>query len=218
MSQFSKKSLDLPVWKALKNKTVVLASQSPRRKEILQAMGLTDFQIVPTLKPDENDPTSYKTTEDYVLDTARMKALEVWERCQTDESLPNADVVIAADTIVVYNNQVLEKPKDAADAQRVLRLLSGHTHEALTAVHLVAQDLHYHFVTRTFVTFADLDDTTIQEYIRAGEPFDKAGSYGIQGAAALFISKIDGDYWNVVGLPQQPLFQQLVRLVQEKQW
>ncbi|KAI8072717.1 maf-like protein [Gongronella butleri] len=147
-----------------------------------------------------------------------MKAKEVWERCQTDASLPRADVVIAADTIVVYDNQVLEKPADAADAKRMLSMLSGKTHEALTGVHVVAQDVHYKFVTRTKITFADLDDTTIDEYIRQGEPFDKSGSYGIQGAAALFISGIEGDYWNVVGLPQQPLYQALVSLVNEKQW
>ncbi|CAO3644778.1 unnamed protein product [Cunninghamella echinulata] len=178
--------LNLPVWKALEKKTVVLASASPRRP--------------------------------YVEDTAWLKVKEVWERCQTDDTLPKADVVIAADTIVVHKNQVLEKPKDAQDAYRILSQLSNDTHLALTAVHILAEDIHYKFVTTTSVTFDTLDEETIQEYINQGEPFDKAGAYGIQGPAALFISKVEGDYWNVVGLPQHPVYQHLVKLVKAKQW
>ncbi|KAI8329330.1 maf-like protein [Chlamydoabsidia padenii] len=147
-----------------------------------------------------------------------MKAKEVWDRCQSDESLPKADVVIGADTVVVFNDQVLEKPKDADHALTMLQQLSGQTHTALTGVHILAQDIHYHFVTSTKVTFATLTNNDIQEYINSGEPFDKAGAYGIQGPAALFISNIEGDYWNVVGLPQHPLYKQLVELVKTKQW
>ncbi|SAM00774.1 hypothetical protein [Absidia glauca] len=199
--------LELPVWRALANKTVVLASASPRRREILQAMGLQDFKVVPTLEPDENNPAAYDTKAAYVSDTAWMKAKEVWDRCQSDASLPKADVVIGADTVVVFNDTVLEKPKDAAHAVTMLRQLSGHTHTALTGVHILAQDIHYQFVTTTKVTFATLTEDDIQEC-----------AYGIQGPAALFVSNIEGDYWNVVGLPQHPLYKQLVELVKEKQW
>jgi septum formation protein len=179
--------LELPVWRALANKTVVLASASPRRREILQAMvsclhpfsflsfcylsllplqkkkGLQDFKVVPTLEPDENNPAAYDTKAAYVSDTAWMKAKEVWDRCQSDASLPKADVVIGADTVVVFNDTVLEKPKDAAHAVTMLRQLSGHTHTALTGVHILAQDLHYQFVTTTKVTFATLTEDDIQE-------------------------------------------------------
>ncbi|KAI8088842.1 maf-like protein [Halteromyces radiatus] len=147
-----------------------------------------------------------------------MKANEVWKRCQSDENLPTADVVIGADTVVVYKDQVLEKPKDADQAISMLRQLSGQTHTALTGVHILAKDVHYQFVTTTKVTFASLSDDDIFEYVRQGEPFDKAGAYGIQGPAALFISNIEGDYWNVVGLPQHPLYQELLKLAKTKQW
>ncbi|ORZ10454.1 maf-like protein, partial [Absidia repens] len=147
-----------------------------------------------------------------------QKAKEVWDRCQTDATLPKADVVIGADTVVVSNDQVLEKPKDADHATTMLRQLSGESHTVLTGVHILAQDLHYHFVTTTKVTFATLSDDDIGEYVRSGEPFDKAGAYGIQGSAALFISSVEGDYWNVVGLPQHSLYKELVKLVNAKNW
>lgn len=118
---------------------------------------------MPTLEPDENNPAAYDTKAAYVSDTAWMKAKEVWDRCQLDASLPKADVVIGADTVVVFNDTVLEKPKDAAHAVTMLRQLSGHTHTALTGVHILAQDLHYQFVTTTKVTFATLTEDDIQE-------------------------------------------------------
>ncbi|CAO3581193.1 unnamed protein product [Absidia cylindrospora] len=210
--------IELPVWRALGNKTVVLASASPRRYEILQSMGLKKFKVVPTLQPNENNPAAYDTRAAYVSDTAWQKAKEVWDECQTNATLPKADVVIGADTVVVSDNQVLEKPKDAEHATTMLRQLSGQSHTVLTGVHILAQDLHYHFVTTTKVTFATLSEDDIGEYVRSGEPFDKAGAYGIQGSAALFISSVDGDYWNVVGLPQHPLYKELVKLVNAKNW
>ncbi|KAI7897633.1 inosine triphosphate pyrophosphatase-like protein [Cokeromyces recurvatus] len=198
--------MPLPILETLCNKTIVLASASPRRREILTDMGLK-FSVVTTLKPDENDPTAYETRSEYVADTAYMKAKEVFDRCQEDPQLPNADIVIGADTIVVAaaaaeTDIVLEKPRDKEHALYMLDLLNGKTHHVLTGVQLFYKYKNKvertGFVERTEVTFSKLDSDIINSYIDSGEPFDKAGGYGIQGEASLFVESIHGDYWNVV--------------------
>ncbi|KAG2233513.1 hypothetical protein INT48_003384, partial [Thamnidium elegans] len=193
--------LDLPVLKLLANKSIVLASASPRRREILESMGLK-FSVVTTLKPDENDPTAYKTRADYVADTAYMKAKEVFDRCQQDPSFANVDIVIGADTVVVKDEHVLEKPRDKNHAIEMLQQLSGQTHYVLTGVQIIYKTEEgkiekCQFVERTNVRFSKLDTETMNAYVNSGEPFDKAGGYGIQGEAALFVESIEGDYWNV---------------------
>ncbi|KAI8994933.1 inosine triphosphate pyrophosphatase-like protein [Pilobolus umbonatus] len=211
-----KMPLDLPAINRLNNKCIVLASASPRRSEILTDMGLK-FKVVTTLKPDENDPTAYKTRSEYVADTALMKAVEVYDRCKDDNQLPNADIVIGADTIVVKDEHVLEKPKDREHAFKMLRQLSGQTHQVLTGVHVIYKTKSgkvatTSFVEKTDVTFSVLDSDIMSSYVASGEPFDKAGGYGIQGEAALFVESIHGDYWNVVGLPKNRLFMELIAL------
>ncbi|KAI8357336.1 maf-like protein [Choanephora cucurbitarum] len=142
-----------------------------------------------------------------------MKAKEVFDRCQVNPELPKADLVIGADTVVVKDNSVLEKPKDRDHAWYMLQKLNGATHQVLTGVQILykTQDevKQIGFVEKTDVTFTRLDDETIKAYIDSNEPFDKAGGYGIQGEASLFVESISGDYWNVVGLPKNHLFREL---------
>ena len=169
---------------------LILASQSPRRKEL---MGL--FHVPFTVKAADIDETMDETKHPYdeVARGSRLKA----------EATPRepGDVVIAADTIVVCDSKVLGKPKSEADAIAMLRLLSGRDHQVMTGMTV----LHgADAVTHTEVTdihFRPLTEKEIIDYVRTGEPMDKAGSYAIQGGAALFCEKLDRDYYNVVGLP-----------------
>ena len=169
---------------------LILASQSPRRRELLGLTGL-DF-IVRVADIDETmDPA--KAPCDEVARVSRMKALAV--------SREPDDVVIAADTIVVCEGKVLGKPRDEEDAFRILRLLSGRHHEVMTGMTVLRGD---EVITHTEVTrihFRDLLPDEIRAYIASGEPLDKAGAYGIQGGAALFADEMVGDYYNVMGLP-----------------
>lgn len=169
---------------------LILASQSPRRKELL---GL--FRIPFTVRVADIDETMQQTLPpfDEVARVSRLKA----------EAVPHAadDVVIAADTIVVCGGQILGKPTDEADAFRMLRLLSGKDHQVMTGLTVLKGDTAAVCTEVTDIHFRPLSDREILDYIRTGEPMDKAGSYGIQGGAALFAEKIVGDYYNVVGLP-----------------
>ena len=169
---------------------LILASQSPRRRELLGLTGL-DF-VVRVADIDETmDPG--KAPFDEVARVSRMKAMAV--------SRDQGDVVIAADTIVVCEGQVLGKPRDEEDAFRILSLLSGRSHEVMTGMTVLTDD---EIITHTEVTkihFRDLLPGEIRAYIASGEPMDKAGAYGIQGGAALFADQMEGDYYNVMGLP-----------------
>ena len=169
---------------------LILASQSPRRRELLGLTGL-DF-IVRVADIDETmDPG--KAPFEEVARVSRMKALAV--------SREPGDVVIAADTIVVCEGKMLGKPRDESDAFRILSLLSGRDHEVMTGMTVLRGD---EIVTHTEVTkihFRQLHPEEIRAYIATGEPMDKAGAYGIQGGAALFADQMEGDYYNVMGLP-----------------
>lgn len=171
---------------------LVLASSSPRRKEILVAVGWQFEAIVAgideSLKPDE-DPAAY------VQRLARSKAEAVAAQLQSG-------LVLGADTTVVIENEILGQPEDDDDARRMLRLLNGKWHEVLTGVAVVrvgGESLVDYETTR--VRFAEMTDREIDWYIATGEARGKAGAYGIQGAAGLFIEEIQGDYFNIVGLP-----------------
>ena len=169
---------------------LILASQSPRRRELLGLTGL-DF-IVRVADIDETmDPG--KAPFDEVSRVSRMKALAV--------SREKGDVVIAADTIVVCEGRVLGKPRDEADAFRILSLLSGRDHQVMTGMTVVRDDTVITHTEVTKIHFRDLHPDEIRAYIATGEPMDKAGAYGIQGGAALFADKMVGDYYNVMGLP-----------------
>ena len=169
---------------------LILASQSPRRKELLSL-----FRIPFTVRIADIDETMQQTLPpfDEVARVSRLKA----------EAIPHAadDVVIAADTIVVCGGQILGKPTDEADAFRMLRLLSGKDHQVMTGLTVLKGDTATVCTEVTDIHFRPLSDREILDYIRTGDPMDKAGSYGIQSGAALFAEKIVGDYYNVVGLP-----------------
>ena len=169
---------------------LILASASPRRRELLGLFGIP-FAIRAADIDEAMDPA--KAPFDEVARVSRLKALAT-ER-QAD------DVVIAADTIVVCAGEVLGKPRDEADALRMLRLLSGRDHQVMTGVTVLQGENAVTFTEVTDLHFRDLSEKEIARYVATGEPMDKAGSYGIQGGAALFCTGMKGDYYNVMGLP-----------------
>jgi septum formation protein len=162
---------------------LILASRSPRRAELLTAAGIPF--TVSTVDIDET-PQSGEAPLDYVRRMAREKAAAV-----------SGDLVLAADTIVVVDGEILGKPNDRADAIRMLRQLSGREHEVITAVCL--RGFVHHEITR--VRFTPMSEAEITGYVDSGEPLDKAGAYGIQGIASRYVESIEGSYSNVVGLP-----------------
>lgn len=183
---------------------LILASQSPRRKEL---MGL--FHIPFLIRVADIDETM-----DPGLSPAREVARVSRAKAEAVAHDPQ-DVVIAADTIVVCDGQVLGKPTDEADAYRMLRLLSGRDHQVMTGLTVLRGDRRETCTEITDIHFRELSDREIYAYIATGEPMDKAGSYGIQGGAALFAEKMNGDYYNVMGLPVCRLGQILKALAPE---
>jgi septum formation protein len=170
---------------------IVLASASPRRAELLRAAGF-EFDVQPA-RVDESVHADERP-EQYVRRVADAKARTVLAHA-------GDAVVLAADTTVVIDGQILGKPVDDADASRMLRLLSGRRHQVLTAVTLARHARVLTSIAITDVKFAPLSDDEIAWYIATGEPFDKAGAYAVQGFASRFVARIDGSYSNVVGLP-----------------
>ena len=173
---------------------LILASASPRRKEILASAGL-NFEVCPSAI--DEAPLAGEPPEDHARRVARDKALSV-----AAQSTAGA-LVLGADTIVVADEEILGKPRDAADAARMLRILSGVSHQVITGICLVRSSAEVVALTHetTSVTFRDLDDDEISNYVASGEPLDKAGAYGIQGLASKFVTRVEGCYFNVVGLP-----------------
>ena len=183
---------------------VILASQSPRRKELL---GL--FHIPFCVRVADIDETMSPGAAPYseVARISRLKALAV-ER-QRD------DLVIAADTIVVCDGRILGKPADAEAAKDMLRLLSGRDHQVMTGMTVLYRDRAAVVTEVTDLHFRALSEKEIDDYVASGEPMDKAGAYGIQGGAALFCNRLEGDYYNVVGLPVCRLAQILKEMAPE---
>lgn len=183
----------------------MLASASPRRQEILRNAGIV-FVVQPSHVPEI--PTQGESPKTYAERLARDKALEVAKSCPED-------FVLGADTVVVVGNTMLEKPANTADAARMLRLLSGKTHEVTTGVCLASPSLRTEnrelrtASETTLVTMNALTEEDIEAYIATGEPMDKAGAYAIQGIASRWISRIEGDYFNVVGLPAALVYRML---------
>jgi septum formation protein len=176
---------------------LILASSSPRRRELLTQAGFT-FEVHPAHIPE--DPLPNEDPIAYVVRLARAKAEAVFEKISSQESAP-PQVVLGADTTVTLDNHILGKPIDAADAARMLRLLSGRTHRVITGVALASAQRTEVAAEVTGVRFLTLSDDEIAAYIATGEPMDKAGAYGIQGRAARWIPRVEGCYFNVVGLP-----------------
>jgi septum formation protein len=174
---------------------LVLASASPRRKELLTQAGY-QFQIFPANIPENRLPNEDPTT--FVTRLAREKAQFVFDRLSPQN---HQVLVLGADTIVLAAGEILGKPRDAQDAARMLRLLSARTHQVITGVCLISPQATEVAAEITSVTMQTLSEVEIAHYVAAGEPMDKAGSYAIQGYAARWIPRIEGCYFNVVGLP-----------------
>ena len=170
---------------------LVLASASPRRQELISLIN-EDVIICPS-SVDE----SYSTD---INAEAVPEMLAVRKALAVSQKHPN-DTVIGCDTSVIIGNEILGKPKDSEDAKRMLKLLSGKTHKVITGCAIFKGGKSVSFSETTEVTFYALSDTDIEDYIATNEPNDKAGAYGIQGKGSLLVKKIDGDYFNVVGLP-----------------
>lgn len=172
---------------------LVLASASPRRQELLRQAGIA-FSAQPSDIAEQ--ARAGEAPQAYAERLAREKALAVARQ-------QPGDFVLGADTIVVADGQILGKPRDQADAMRMLRLLSGRTHEVITGVCLMGSSPAFEDTRSnlTLVTMTDLSEEEVRSYVRAGEPADKAGAYAIQGWASRWIPRIQGDYSNVVGLP-----------------
>jgi septum formation protein len=180
---------------------LVLASQSPRRRELLSVLGYP-FTVIPS-SIDET-PVVGESPETFVVRMAREKGEEVASRV-------SGSIIISADTVVVVADQILGKPADAADATRMLRALSGRDHWVFTAVSVINQVKGETFdaLDRTRVWFNELTDADIADYIRRENVFDKAGAYAIQGYAGVYIPRIEGNYFNVMGFPL-PLVHELL--------
>lgn len=181
---------------------IILASNSPRRKELLAGLGI-DFTVRTLQGIDESYPNDLKGEEiPKFISGQKAKAYK--------ETMADDELIITADTIVYVDGEVLGKPKDKADAQRMFHLMSGRKHEVITGVSIITKEKTVQFATTTNVTFACLSDEEIDYYIDNYHPFDKAGAYGIQEwIGYIGITGIEGSYFNVVGLPVQRLYTEL---------
>ena len=178
---------------------LVLASASPRRAELLRNAGIP-FTVDPAHVPEE--AAAHEKPLEYAQRLARDKALAIFAR-HPDSA------ILGADTVVVIDDHLLEKPVDQLDATRMLRLLSGRSHQVITGVCLVAPGFERTEAEITQVVFSSLSDGEIAEYVASGEPMDKAGAYAIQGIASRWAERIDGCYFNVVGLPVPRVYRML---------
>ena len=206
------------------NKTrIILASQSPRRKELLEKVGI-EFEIIPS-QVEEN--VQAQTPSQVAQELALLKARDVMEMCKA-RGLDERIIVIGADTVVAQGDLVLGKPCDEDEAVWMIKQLQGNTHQVYTGVAICVSEKadgsimetnlvektseqikEISFAQKTDVTVYEMDDTEIKSYVDSGEPMDKAGAYGIQGKFCAFVEKIDGDYNNVVGLPISRVYHEL---------
>lgn len=184
---------------------IILASNSPRRKELLAGLGL-EFEVRTLQGIDESYPSSLRGEEiPMYISGQKAKAYKA--------SMSDDELIITADTIVYVDGEVLGKPKDADDARRMFHLMSGRKHEVITGVSIVTSERTVQFATTTQVSFAQLTDEEIDYYIERYKPYDKAGAYGIQEwIGYIGITGIEGSYFNVVGLPVQRLYTELKAL------
>lgn len=176
---------------------IVLASKSPRRHELLQRMGISDFSVV-TPDVEETYPDGL-APEEIVAHISHLKSDAAASLVSPD------DILITADTMVFLDNDRLGKPKDEADALRMLTELSGRRHTVCTGVTVRCGDKLKAFTVSTFVYFRPCTQPELRAYIATGEPMDKAGAYGVQGLGALLVERIEGDFYNVMGLPVEKL-------------
>jgi len=178
---------------------LILGSSSPRRRQLLQLLKI-EFDTVPPIDIDETLPAVF--SRESLVALSERKAEEVWLR-NTEA------IVLGADTVVVLNNTVLGKPNSKEEAIKMLLDLSGMTHHVYTAVSLTSRAWRVNFIEETAVSFRNIPEWLIREYVETGIPLDKAGAYGIQDYGAIFVERINGDYYNVMGLPVGRLWQEL---------
>ena len=187
---------------------IILASASPRRKELLLQIGL-QFEVIESSCEERIENS---LPEEVVCELSRQKAGDVWERLKDEDA-----VVIGADTVVAFDGHILGKPGDEAQACSMLRMLAGNTHQVYTGVTicytLEGMPKSRTFYEKTEVAFYPMSEEEILDYVATGDPLDKAGAYGIQGRCAAHIKGIEGDYNNVVGLPVGRLYQELKELI-----
>ena len=172
---------------------IILASGSPRRFELLKMIGIEDFNVIPATCDELITPGL--SPESTVCDIALQKAVNVLSLCNED------DIIIAADTLVYLDGEPLGKPVDTEDAAKMLKVLSGRKHTVFTGLALVRGDVQVTAAEPTNVYFRKLSDKEILDYISTGEPMDKAGAYAAQGRGAVFIRRIEGEFFNVMGMP-----------------
>jgi nucleoside triphosphate pyrophosphatase len=184
---------------------LILASQSPRRSELLATAG---FRFTVRTRPVEEIRAPEESPISYVRRLAQTKAGSVW--ADADE------IVLGADTIVVVGERALEKPADAADARAMLRVLAGREHTVITGICLLHRDGVFVDHACTQVCFAAMTESEIEEYVASGEPMDKAGGYGIQGLASKFVERVDGCYFNVMGLPVSLVYRYWKQILRER--
>jgi septum formation protein len=217
---------------------VILASGSPRRKELLSLIGIPSFDVLVSSFPENLDPKSFSTPDLYCLNTAKKKVEDVvvsLSAKRMEETDKINCLVIGADTVVTIDNMILEKPKDKIDAKRMITLLSGRQHTVYTGVIIYGNkeassvsskasapsssveglELLDSFVEASHVWFASLNEEDIAAYVETGEGKDKAGGYGIQGIGGQFVERIEGCYFNIMGLPLHKLSVSLARILQQ---
>ena len=184
---------------------MILASASPRRKELLEQIGIS-FEIIPSRCEEKITCTHPK---DVVLELSEQKAEDIWNRIGREGEF----CILGADTIVAFGSEIMGKPHSEEEAYRMLKKLQGNTHQVYTGVTMIycrdGEGCRKSFYEETKVTMYSMSEEEIWEYIRTKEPMDKAGAYGIQGRCAAYIKEISGDYNNVVGLPVGRVYQEL---------
>lgn len=186
----------------------ILASGSPRRRELLSLLGIKDFIVRPS-DVDETLPCDFSPAED-------VKLLSLKKAEAAAKNADKDDVILSADTLVFLDGRALSKPSDNDDAFRMLRALSGRAHQVHTGFTLYVNGEFHSYSECTEVFFSELSDEEIRDYIATGECADKAGAYGVQGYAARFVTRIEGDYYNVMGLPVSGLYRALRSLGLER--
>ena len=189
--------------KRFENKNVILASQSPRRHSLIKKI-VSNFDVVAPEFDEKLDSDNY--TDDVIKTLSLQKALSALnthKRSGAGICLSKGCLIISADTMVVFNNKIYGKPKDELDAQRMLSDLSGNTHFVVTAITVLDSDSQEYVsdVVKTYVTFQNLSEDLIKDYVKNKKPLDKAGAYGIQEMGSEFIKNVDGDLENVIGFP-----------------
>ena len=188
---------------------VILASKSPRRKEILSMLGI-DFTV---MSADADESSSLSDPHELVRELSLRKGRALRDLLKATGEWDENTLLIAADTVVAAEGEILGKPQDDEDARRMLRLLSGKRHAVVSGLSLLLGDKEEVTSEETGVSFAPMTEEEIAWYVESGEPADKAGAYAVQGLASLFISGLQGDYFNVVGLPVHALNLSLHRLL-----